>query len=281
MRKDIFDTKKSKPNRVVEKSILVFVVAIITLLVLLTCFKTVSSGYNGVKLTFGKITPYSLQPGFHWKLPLGVQKIYEIETRTQKVEVTADSSSKDLQDVQTIIALNFHLDVTKVHELYQETGLDYNSRIIVPAIHETLKAVSARFTAEELITKRPEVKVQARDMIKLKLADYDILVDDLNIVNFQFSEEFDKAIELKVTAEQLKLKADRDLERIRVEAAQTVTRAQAEAEALRLQKQEVTEDLLRLREIENARLAITKWDGVMPKVTGGAIPFISVGELTT
>ncbi len=101
-------------------------------------------------------------------------------------------------------------------------------------------------------------------------------MDDFNIVNFQFSEEFDKAIEAKVTAEQLKLKAATDLERIRIEADQKIAQAQAEATALNLQKLEITPDLVRLREIEVQREAVNKWNGELPQVTGGAMPFIDI-----
>jgi len=202
-----------------------------------------------------------------------------MEVRTTKLEVDSDSSSKDLQDVQTTIALNYHLVPEEVISLYKDIGTAYETRIIAPAIQESVKSVTARFTAEELITKRTEVREGIKNQLLERLSKYYIAVDDFNIVNFQFSEEFDKAIEAKVTAEQLKLKADRDLERIRVEAEQKIAQAQAEAEALRLQKQEITPDLVKLRMIEVQRSAIEKWDGILPRVTGEGVPLISVGNL--
>jgi regulator of protease activity HflC (stomatin/prohibitin superfamily) len=256
-----------------------FVLVIISALLLFSVY-TISAGYRGVLLTFGKPQEVAVVEGLHFKIPFA-QSIQKLEVRTQKIQVTAESSSKDLQDVETIIALNFHLDPWQVSKLYQEIGKDYQTRIIEPSIQESVKSLSAKFTAEELITKRGEVRAGIQEELKVRLSKYFITVDDFNIVNFKFSEEFTKAIEQKVTAEQLKLKADNDLERIKVEAQQKITSAQAEATALSLQKAEITPDLIKLRQIEVQRLAIEKWNGILPQVTGGAIPFISITPTST
>jgi len=253
-------------------------VAIIAVGIVFGAFYTIDAGERGVLLTFGKPSLLESQPGFHFKIPFA-QVVKKMEVRTTKLEVDSDSSSKDLQDVQTTIALNYHLVPEEVISLYKDIGTAYETRIIAPAIQESVKSVTARFTAEELITKRTEVREGIKNQLLERLSKYYIAVDDFNIVNFQFSEEFDKAIEAKVTAEQLKLKADRDLERIRVEAEQKIAQAQAEAEALRLQKQEITPDLVKLRMIEVQRSAIEKWDGILPRVTGEGVPLISVGNL--
>lgn len=247
-------------------------------IILFGAWYTIDAGYRGVLLTFGEPSPVVSQPGFHFKVPLA-QSVQKLEVRTTKIQVDADSASKDLQDVQTTIALNYHLMPESVIDLYKDIGTSYENRVINPAIQESVKSVTARFTAEELITRRPEVRDGIKEQLSERLGKYYMLVDDFNIVNFQFSEEFDKAIEAKVTAEQLKFKADRDLERIKVEAEQKVTQAQAEAEALRLQKQEITPDLVKLRMIEVQRLAIEKWNGILPKVTGTSMPLVNLGEL--
>ncbi|MBR9693130.1 prohibitin family protein [Candidatus Woesearchaeota archaeon] len=247
---------------------------VIVVIIFFGCFYTVSAGYRGVLLTFGKPSAMSMGEGLHFKAPL-VQTVVKMEVRTQKVERVVDSSSKDLQDVQTTVALNFHVSPSAAQKLYTEVGLDYAERIIQPSIEEVVKSISATYTAEELITKRPDVKREIKDTITTKLAPYYLIVDDMNIVNFQFSEEFDHAIEQKVTAEQLKLKAERDLERIKIEKEQQIAQAQGEAEALRLQKMVVTPELIQLREIEMMISAIDKWDGVMPQATSG-MPFIDV-----
>ncbi|UCD21275.1 MAG: prohibitin family protein [archaeon] len=267
--------KKEKKKTKVSGTVVWIVILVI---LFLASFNVIGAGHRGVLLTFGKPSIGAKGEGAHLVIPF-VQSIKRMEVRTQKIETNADSASRDLQDVQTTIALNFHLSPEEVPKLYQEIGKAYRERIIDPAIQESVKAVTARFTAEELITRRPEVRTGIQEALKERLGKYFIMVDDFNIVNFQFSEEFDKAIEQKVTAEQLKLKAERDLERIKIEKEQKITQAQAEAEALRLQKQEITSDLIKLRQIEVQRLAIEKWDGILPTVTGGAIPFIELTQL--
>jgi prohibitin 2 len=132
------------------------------------------------------------------------------------------------------------------------------------------------YTAEELVSRRQEVRDMIRSLLRERLSKNGVIVDEFSIVNFAFSREFSNAIEAKTTAEQLKLKAERDLDRIRIEGEQKITQAKAEAEALRLQKENVTENLIELRKIEMQQKAIDKWDGRLPQVTGGAMPFIDV-----
>ncbi len=255
------------------------IVGLFIVLALFLSIFIVGAGERGVVLTFGKPSMDAAGEGLHFKIPFA-QSVKKMEVRTQKIEVSADSASKDLQDVQTTIALNFHLMPELTPKLYQEIGRSYRERIIDPAIQESVKSISAKFTAEELISKRTDVRRMIQETLTEKLTKYYIKVDDFNIVNFQFSEEFDKAIEQKVTAEQLKLKAGMDLERIKIEKEQKITQAEAEAMALKLQKQEITPDLLKLRQIEVQRFGIEKWNGILPLVTGDAIPFISLGNST-
>lgn len=259
------------------------VLVVIVLVLLFTTVYKVNAGYRGVLLTFGKPSENIAQEGINFKIPI-VQTVKKYEVRTQKIETQADSASLDLQDVQTTIALNFHLDPGAVNTLHQKIGKDYKIRIIDPAIQEAVKSTSAQFKAEDLIQKRPEVRRMMKEILTEKLSKYYIVVQDFNIVNFQFSEEFDKAIEQKVTAEQLKLKADRDLERIRVEAEQVVVQADAESYSL-LKKAEAinkNSNVVELKRIEVAEKQlevqfafIETWDGKMPYVLGEANPFIN------
>jgi regulator of protease activity HflC (stomatin/prohibitin superfamily) len=264
---------KKKPS----KKLLWIPVGFIILILLSFSFYTVSAGERGVLLTWGKPSMDAKGEGLHVKIPF-VQSIKKMEVRTQKIETNADSASRDLQDVQTTIALNFHLMPESTPNLYQEVGFTYRERIIDPAIQESVKSISAQFTAEELITKRPEVRLGIQDSISERLGKYYIVVDDFNIINFQFSEEFDKAIEEKVTAEQRKLKAERDLERIKIEAEQVKTQAEAEAQALTMKAEAIkkSDEVVSLKQIEIQEKAIEKWNGNLPKVTGGAIPFIDL-----
>lgn len=269
---DIFDFKRFK--RIIIISSIIFII----LSVLLLSVYKIDAGERGVLLTFGKANSNEMNEGIHFKIPFA-QTVEIFEVRTQKIETTADSASKDLQDVQTVTALNYHIDPENTVLLYTKIGKDYTKRIIDPAIQETVRSVSARFNANELVTRRSEVRMEMAKALSERLSKYYIVVDDFNIVNFQFSAAFDEAIEAKVTAEQLKLKADMDLERIKVEAEQTIAAARAEAEALKLQKEQITPDLIKLREIEARIAAIEKWNGIMPTVTGGVVPFIEVGSV--
>nr|WP_294838163.1 prohibitin family protein [uncultured Methylotenera sp.] len=258
------------------KYIAIFIAALI-LISWLNPFVVINAGNRGVITTFGKVNPTVLEEGLHFRIPI-MQQVAEINVQIQKGEGDGDAASRDLQQVHAKIALNYHLIPNRVAETYQAIG-DLNSvgdRIIIPAVQEATKATTAKYTAEELISKRPEVRDQISQFMRDRLLRHGIQIDEFSIVNFRFSESFNQAIEAKTTAEQLKLKAERDLERIRVEAEQKIASAKAEAESLRLQKQEITPDLLKLREIENQRVALEKWDGRLPQVTGGSVPLINI-----
>jgi prohibitin 2 len=233
----------------------------------------VSSGHRGVVTEFGKVDMTPLGEGLHFRVPV-MQKVHLMNVQIQKGEGEGDAASKDLQSVHTKVALNYHIDPSQVSVVYRDIGADVGDNIIVPAVQEAVKAATALFTAEELITRRQEVRNKIRELLVDRLIRHGVTIDEFSIVNFSFSKSFTEAVEAKTTAEQHKLKADRDLTRIRVEAEQKIATARAEAESLRLQKQEITPELVKLRETENQREAIRKWNGVLPSVTGGAIPMI-------
>ena len=245
------------------------------LLMILNPFVIVGAGERGVVLNFGAVQPEVLDEGLHLRVPI-MQSVIVMDVKVQKAQTEADAASKDLQDTHSTVALNYHVQPAKAHVVYQQIGLDFADRVIAPAMQEVLKSVTARYTAMELITQREKVRGEARELLLQRLAQYNIVVDDFSIVNFSFSAQFSQAIEAKQTAEQLAFKAQRDLERIRIEAEQKIAQAKAEAEALRLQKQEVTSELVALRQIEVQQKAIEKWDGHLPNVTGGAMPFLDV-----
>ncbi len=254
---------------------------ILTVLILgftfLAPFTVIPAGHRGVITTFGKVHEDVLGEGLHFRIPI-VNTVNKIDVRVQKGEGEGEAASKDLQTIHTKVALNYHLKPERVAITFRDIGSpqEVGERIIVPAVQEAVKAATAQYTAEELISKRSEVRDRIRAYLIDRLGKHGILVDEFSIVNFDFSKSFNDAIEAKTTAEQLKLKAERDLQRIRVEAEQKVAQAQAEAQALKLQKQEITPELIKLREIEAQRMAIDKWNGVLPSVTGGAVPFIQL-----
>lgn len=255
---------------------IIIVVGVLFLFFVLKPWAQVGAGQRGVVLNFGAVQDIVLEEGIHFRTPI-MQDIILIDVKIQKVVTDAKSSSSDLQDVDMAVALNYNIIPENANIVYQTIGTDYKSRIIDPAIQEVMKAVSARYTAEELITKRPVVSSEMREALKERLLEANISVVAFSIINFSFSQTFTDAIEAKQTAEQNALKAKRDLDRILVEADQTIAAATAEAEALRLQKMNISPDLIELRKIEAELKAIEKWNGVLPGVTGGAVPFIGVG----
>ncbi|MBN1473673.1 MAG: prohibitin family protein [Syntrophaceae bacterium] len=239
----------------------------------------VGPGQRGVVLYFGAVQENVLGEGLHFRIPV-MQEVVIMDVKVQKVVTDTVAASADLQDVTSSIALNYHLVPDKANIVYQTIGAYYKERIIDPAILEVVKAVSATYTAEALITKRPQVSEAMRISLMDRLKEYNIAVDAFSIVAFSFSKVFAEAIEAKQTAEQLALKARRDLERVKIEAEQKVTAARAEAESLRLQRANISPDLIELRRIEANLKAIEKWDGILPQVVGtGGVPLIGLGDV--
>ena len=237
----------------------------------------ITAGHRGVVLSFGGVTGRILGEGFYVIVPL-TQSVEIMSVRVEAYEAVAASASGDLQEVSTKITLNYWLDPAQVGRVFQTLGRDYEDRIIKPAIQEAVKGSTAQFDAEKLITERPKIKEMIENLLVERLKTHGIRVDAVSLTDFSFSPDFTKAIEAKVTASQLALKATRDLERIKMEAQQKIESAKAEAEALRLKKEQVTTGLLELRRIENERLALEKWDGRLPTVVSGnsVVPVLDV-----
>jgi len=255
------------------KSIVLAAIAIFIVIILFNIFRffvVIDQGERGVLLEFGQAKAI-FEPGLHFQIPI-VHRVVVFDVRTKKEQVDAGSASKDLQLVQTTIALNYHADPKMVDKLYQQVGMDYESRVIAPAIQESIKASTAKFTAEELITKRSLVKDDTQQNLAERLSTYYVIIDDFSIVDFSFSPEFDAAIESKQTAVQQALKAENDLRRIEIEAKQRIETAKAEAESIRIQAEALKEnaDLIQLKAVE-------KWNGILPTyMMGNSIPLINL-----
>ena len=162
-------------------------------------FVIVGAGERGVVLNFGAVSPTVLGEGLHLRVPI-MQKIKKMDVKVQKSQTDAEAASKDLQETFSTIALNFHILPEKVNWIYQKLGADFKERIIDPAVQEVVKAVTAKYTAVEVITQREKVRSEIREMLKQRLMVYNIIVDDFSIVNFKFSNQFSQAIEQKQTA---------------------------------------------------------------------------------
>lgn len=255
------------------KPIIIAVAVIVLLGVLASSFTVVQAGHSGVVLTFGAVEDMALDEGLHLKIPF-FQRVVQINNRTQKIETDGSASSKDLQVISYVVAVNYHVNNDSSASLYQDVGTDYGSVIIVPAIQESIKAVTAQYTAEELITKRQAVGDQIKDALSEKINHYGITVEIFNIVNFDFSEEFNAAVEAKQTAQQNALKAEQDLARIEVEAKQKITQAEAEAESIRL----IQEALAKSPDYVDY-VKWNKWNGELPAVMGDSGVLISMDDL--
>lgn len=229
----------------------------IVLLWLLTAIVVVPTGDIGIVTQFGRVTGRELNPGFNIELPSPFQAATIFDTKVQKEQQEADAASSDLQNVGTTIAVNYHLENDKVDVLYQNIGVDYKSKVIDPAIQESVKSVTAQYNATELITNRPAVKDLTETALASRLKPYGIIVDATSIVNFSFSSDFNKAIEEKQVASQNVLAEQQKLDQIKVQAEETVTQAQAQHDANTLLQQSLSDQILE-------KLAIDKWDGHLP-----------------
>ncbi len=260
----------------IPKIVVFGVIGLFILITVFSTFTTVKSGEVGLKVRFGKIQNTQIEEGINFKIPY-IEKIVKVNIKVQKSEVDTSAASKDLQDISTKIAVNYRVEGTKASSLYKTIGNDYDIKVLEPAIQESIKAVISKYTAEEVITKRSEVSILCMETLQEKVEKYGLIVDNFNIINFSFSAEYSKAIEDKQVAEQQVLKAQQELEKTKIEAEQKVAEAKAEAEALRVQKQEITEDLLELRKIEAQLKAIEKWNGQLPTYSlGDSVPFIDL-----
>lgn len=257
----------------VKKIIIAAVIVILVLATGISGLTVVPAGTSGVVVTMGKVGERALDSGLHFKIPF-VQSVVIMNNKIQKCEVDSNSVSKDLQTVSSSVAVNFHITSDSASDIYKNIGVQYQDTVLQPAIQEAVKSISAQYTAEELITKRTAVGDEIASALTEKVSDYGIIIDKFNIVNFEFSEEFNMAIEQKQVAEQNYLKAQTEKEQQLMEAEadakKKVIEAEAEAEA-KLKKADAEAEA---NEKINASLngnilsyqQIQKWDGKYPSV---------------
>ena len=235
---------------------------IIFLAIMSKFFVIVNAGERGVLMQFGKVQEQVLGEGLHVIVPT-VYSVKKLSVRVQKQESSAEASSKDLQDVFTDVALNWHIIPDEANAIFQQIGDEREvvTRIIDPAVEEVLKAVMAKYTAEEIITKRGEVKAAVDDFLTLRLLTYHIAVDDISLVHVHFSQRFSEAVEAKQIAEQEAKRGEFLALKAVKEAEAKVNLAKGEAEVQRLLRDNLTPELLE-------RQAIEKWDGKLPLIVG-------------
>jgi prohibitin 2 len=265
---------------------LVIVAGIVTFIVILVVMfesvVVVEAGHRGVVLYVGAVENRVLAEGIHFIIPFAEQVI-QLEVRTLKFEANASAASNDLQEVQTTIALNYHISPTQANIIYQQLGVDYADRIIAPTIQESVKASVAKFNAEELITKRATAKAVIAESIANTLGARDIVVETVFITDFKFSQAFASQVESKVVAFQKFLTEQNSLLAIKVIANQTVVQAQATARA-NVAKANGESQAIRIITVQLKQsptylqwLSINRWNGQLPYALGsGAVPFFQL-----
>lgn len=252
------------PVKVAGAIISAFTALILFLILSFGTFFQVESGERGLVFTNGDLKTVA-EEGLHIKAPF-FQTVKKVDITTQSTTVpNLDAASKDLQAVKAGININYHLNPNELISIYETTKMDIEARIIQPRAKEALKVVSAKYTAEELIRERSKVKAELDEILVREIGKYNIKVDDVQLVNFTFSEAFNDAIEAKQTEVQNTLKAQNILERTKVESEQRIVQAKAEAEAIRIQAEAIRsqggQEYVHLKWIE-------KWDGKLPTMTG-------------
>ena len=213
-------------RRLTGTLIILLIIAIAGVVVVSTATVRIPSGSRGVLLTWGKVEDKVLHEGLNFKIPF-TQTVVLMNTQIQKAESTEATATADLQEVSTTVAVNYRLNPERVNIIYTDLRQDYVDRVIKPNIEESIKATTAEYRAEELVTRRADVKATLDEILTERLAIFNIDVVSVSLTDFQFSASFSAAIDAKVTAEQQALVSKNELERIRYEAQQQIIQAEA------------------------------------------------------
>jgi regulator of protease activity HflC (stomatin/prohibitin superfamily) len=234
----------------------------------------VPAGYRGVVLQFGAVENRVLPEGLHFITPY-VESYRTMEVRTQKYEVPCESASKDLLDVRTTVAINYHIDPAMVNIIYQKLSENYQERVIAPQVQEVVKSVTAKYDAQGLIQTRENVKQDIDTLLKSRMLERDIIIETISITNFEFPSDFNNAITSKQTQVQKAQEAENKVKEIQAVAQQAIAQAEGQAKAI-----QIINDQLRNSPDYLKWLSIQKWNGVLPLFLGnGATPFIDLQGL--
>ena len=252
-------------------------VVVFAVIFLSSSFVVIPAGHTGVALTFGKVEDNVLQEGLHFKVPF-IQKIVVVDNRIVKLDVNTEAFSKDLQTITTVVAVNYHVGKESSQTVYKNVGMGFEDVLITPAVNEVLKAVTAKYTAVELVSSRAEVSMLLDDGLNEKLNNYGIFINELNIINWDFSEEYINAVEAKQVAEQNLIKTRTEQEQALViantEAQKRVIAAEAEANEIKVLAEANAESNRILTESISELLikyqTVAKWDGKLPTVMAGS-----------
>ena len=238
---------------------------VLALITLFSAMRTVDTGKIGVVTQYGQVTGRELTEGFSWVAPWGVNNVTEYDVKTQKEEQQAAAATKDLQDVNAKVVVNYHVERGKVSEIHKSVGVGYKDVLITPAIQSAFKSNTAKYTALDLVNKRSEVEGLVKTELIERLASRGITVEGVAIVDQQFSQAFTDAIESRQVAEQNAQRAQYNFQQ-----------AQLDAQSQQVQAETLTDQYLRLKEIEMQSKAIDKWNGQMPSTVAGEGTIFSI-----
>lgn len=233
---------------------------------------SVPTGNIGIKTSFGKVLDDSLKEGIHLKAPW--EKIINMDGRLQKYEneIALESSTKDMQVVTNImIAVNYQVLLDEASNLYRNIGTEYQTTVLEPAIHETIKSTISQYNASELVTMRSEIAIVMTDLLNEKMREYGILISSITINNFDFSAEYNASIERKAVAEQNALAAEQELQTTKAEAEKKLIEAEATKKANEMLQSSLSDQLIKKEFIE-------KWNGVLPNAMTDSIYSIMGGN---
>ncbi|BAQ65733.1 prohibitin family protein [Geminocystis sp. NIES-3709] len=233
---------------------------LLILLILLNPFTIINAGERGVLMRFGEVQKLILGEGIHFLIPF-INTVEKLTVRIQKQDITTEASTRDLQEVFNKISLNWHLNSNKVNLIFQQIGTEKNiiQSIINPAVEEIVKSVLAKYTAEEIIIKREELKREIDTLLIQRLDKYFLQVDDISLVHIDFSDRFTEAVEAKQIAEQEAKKAGFRVLKAQKDAEVNINLAKGEAEAHRILQESLTPEILK-------RQTINKWNGNLPLI---------------
>ena len=247
-------------TNVIKNAVLV-VVAIIVITNLNPVF-VVGPGEVGVTFNrlSGKTASYS--QGMHYRIPV-IHGVSKFDVKTQRIDIVAFSASKDLQKVEVEVVVNTHLLYEKVNDLFIKVGKDYVVKVVEPAVNECVKAASAQFPVEDIIVKREVLKQQIEDTLRTQLMTYNIVVENVSLVNIKFDPEFEKIVEQKQIEEQKIKTAEYVKQQAEQNKLATIARAEGEAKAQQLLRESVNDKTIAYKWID-------KWDGKLPATMLGS-----------
>jgi regulator of protease activity HflC (stomatin/prohibitin superfamily) len=273
-----FEFKRPKPRTVGMLILLIFII-----IVGWGTFVIVPAGHRGVALWWGSVEKRIMGEGLNFKVPIA-ERVIKVDVKVQPHPFKEiDASSKEYQMVKMTGMMNFHIDPAYVNDLYQKVGLDFADKVIDPAFNDFVKEVVPTYPIGEILPKREEIRKRAMAKLGDNLSRYHIIVDDIYFANIRFSPGYEGAVEAKQVAQQQVETQRQVLAQREIEAQQKVATAKGEAESILVvaQGQAKANDALSrsISPILVQYKGIEKWNGILPQVSGGAVPFLDLGKM--